>query len=90
MHLCDKPPFDSYREQLRALAAVRLQHRLCRAKAHAPVGCLAEEAVLIEPVSSPKFTANREINREFSEIRPSPVILASNQRVNSPASSQIP
>ncbi|MGC1747481.1 MAG: hypothetical protein WA778_05710, partial [Pseudolabrys sp.] len=27
------------------------------------------DAVLVEPVSAPKFPANREINREFRQIR---------------------
>jgi hypothetical protein len=27
------------------------------------------DAVLVEPVSTPKFPANREINREFRQIR---------------------
>src|SRR5262249_49671779 len=52
--------------------------------------CLAEDAVSCELVSAPKFSANREINREFSRIRPSTAIFGSNQRVDSIASSRIP
>jgi hypothetical protein len=33
--------------------------------------CLAEDAVHCEPVSAPKFPANREFNREFCRFRPS-------------------
>jgi hypothetical protein len=44
----------------------------------------------IEPVSVSKFPANREINREFCEIRSSRVNSTSSQRENSIASSRIP
>jgi len=30
---------------------------------------VAADAVAVEPVSTPKFPANREINREFRRIR---------------------
>jgi len=48
------------------------------------------DAVLVEPVSSPKFTANREKNREFCQIRPLCKILKAATRENSGASSEIP
>jgi hypothetical protein len=51
---------------------------------------VAEDAVLIKPVSAPKFPVIREINWEFCQFCPSGVILTSVQRVNSMASSQIP
>src|SRR2546430_12496572 len=35
--------------------------------------CVAEDAVACQPVSKRKFPDNREINREFREIRPSRV-----------------
>jgi hypothetical protein len=37
---------------------------------------LAEDAVHCEPVSAPKFPANREINREFCRFAPRSAILA--------------
>jgi hypothetical protein len=48
------------------------------------------DAVAVEPVSTPKFPANREINREFYQIRPPCEILKANTRVISKAFSQIP
>src|SRR6266542_1487018 len=51
---------------------------------------LADDAVLIEPVSGFKFPANREINREFRGVGPNSVILASIQPATSMACSQIP
>ena len=48
------------------------------------------EAVLIEPVSTSNFPANREINREFCEFRPSCTILAPNQGGHSMACRIIP
>jgi hypothetical protein len=52
--------------------------------------CVAEDAVSCEPVSAPKFPANRENNREFCRIWRSTVILASDQRADSIAYSGIP
>ena len=48
------------------------------------------DAVVVEPVSTPKFPANREINREFCQIRTLCEILKANTRANSKAFSQIP
>jgi hypothetical protein len=48
------------------------------------------DAVLIEPVSTPKFPANREINREFRRIRLLGAILKADTRANSEACSKIP
>jgi len=48
------------------------------------------DAVLVEPVSTPKFPANREINREFCQIRTHCKILKANTRTNSKTFSQIP
>jgi hypothetical protein len=52
--------------------------------------CVAEDPVLIEPVSAAIFPANREINRESCEIWHFHMILTSSQRVISIASSRIP
>jgi hypothetical protein len=52
--------------------------------------CMAEDAVLIGPVSAPRFPANREINREFCRFHPSGVIFASIRLINSMACSEIP
>jgi|GraSoiStandDraft_17_1057272.scaffolds.fasta_scaffold303952_2 hypothetical protein len=51
---------------------------------------LADDAVHCEPVSAPKFPANREINREFCRIRPSMAIFMSDQRADSIPYSGIP
>ena len=48
------------------------------------------EAVVIGPVSNPKFPDNREINREFFKFGPFSGILAPNQRANSIACRRIP
>jgi hypothetical protein len=48
------------------------------------------DAVTFEPVSIPKFPANREKNREFRQIRPLCQILKANTRAISKAFSQIP
>ena len=48
------------------------------------------DAVPVEPVSTLKFPANREINREFREIRPIDAILKADTRANSEACSEIP
>ncbi|MGB8893552.1 MAG: hypothetical protein WCD13_04440 [Pseudolabrys sp.] len=48
------------------------------------------DAVAFEPVSTPKFPANREINREFHQIRALGAILKADPRANSKASSEIP
>jgi hypothetical protein len=53
--------------------------------------CLTRSlAFLIEPVSNPKFPANREKNREFCEIRPPNTIFEPNPRVHSRACGKIP
>jgi hypothetical protein len=52
--------------------------------------CVVADAVTIEPVSIAKFPANREINREFHQIRPLCKILKVDARANSKASSEIP
>jgi hypothetical protein len=44
----------------------------------------------VEPVSTPKFPANREINREFHQIGPLCKILKADTRADSKASSEIP
>src|SRR5262245_22474202 len=51
---------------------------------------LADDAVSCKLVSSTKFPANREINREFCEIRPSTTIFVSVQRADSIAYDRIP
>jgi hypothetical protein len=48
------------------------------------------DAVVVEPVSTPKFPANREINREFCRIRPVCDILEADTRANSKTCSEIP
>jgi hypothetical protein len=48
------------------------------------------DAVTIEPVSTAKFPANREKNREFSRIRPLSAILKADTRANLEACSEIP
>jgi hypothetical protein len=48
------------------------------------------DAVTYEPVSTPEFPANREINREFREIRLLGAILHGSTRANSEACSEIP
>jgi hypothetical protein len=48
------------------------------------------DAVAVEPVSTPKFPANREINREFHQIGPLCKILKADTRADSKASSEIP
>ena len=52
-------------------------------------GCPAD-AVTCEPVSTFKFPANREKNREFRQIRPLCEILKADTRANSKVSSEIP
>ena len=51
---------------------------------------MVADAVAVEPVSTPKFPANREINREFYQIRPPCEILKANTRAISIPFSQIP
>ena len=51
---------------------------------------MVADAVAIEPVSIPKFPANREKNREFRQIRPLCEILKADTRANSKVSSEIP
>jgi hypothetical protein len=48
------------------------------------------DAVTYEPVSTPKFPANREINREFRRIRAPGAILIAGTRANSKACRKIP
>ena len=48
------------------------------------------DAVQVEPVSTHEFPANREINREFRQIRLLSAILKADTRANSKASSEIP
>jgi hypothetical protein len=51
---------------------------------------VVEDAVRYEPVSGAEFPANREINREFRQIRPLDAILNADTRANSEACSKIP
>jgi hypothetical protein len=51
---------------------------------------LVADAVIVEPVSTPKFPANRDINREFRQIRSLCEILNTDTRAISKAFSQIP
>ncbi|HET7384380.1 MAG TPA: hypothetical protein VFJ59_17565 [Pseudolabrys sp.] len=48
------------------------------------------DAVTYEPVSTPKFPANREKNREFRQFRPLRKIFKADTQANSKASSEIP
>jgi hypothetical protein len=50
----------------------------------------AADAVAVEPVSTLKFPANREINREFRRIRLLGAILKADMRANSEACNKIP
>jgi hypothetical protein len=49
---------------------------------------LVVNAVIVEPVSTPKFLANRDINREFRQIRSLCEILNADTRAISKAFSQ--
>jgi hypothetical protein len=51
---------------------------------------VAADAVAVEPVSTFKFPANREINREFRRIRPLGAILKADTPANSKACSKFP
>jgi hypothetical protein len=51
---------------------------------------LVADAVAVEPVSTPKFPANREINREFHQIRSLGAILKADTQTNSEACTKIP
>jgi hypothetical protein len=51
---------------------------------------LADDTVLIGPVSGPKFPDNREFNREFFKFGPFSTNLASNRPAISIACSKIP
>jgi len=51
---------------------------------------MVADAVQVEPVSTPGFPANREINREFCRIRLLGAILKADTRANSEACSEIP
>jgi hypothetical protein len=83
------------------LASARRWRKSCRPERSRPdltavalhigeTDCVAEDAVLIGPVSAPRFPANREINREFCRFHPSGVIFASIRLINSMACSEIP
>jgi hypothetical protein len=48
------------------------------------------DAVAVKPVSTPKFPANREINREFCQIDPLCAISKADTQVNSKTCSKIP
>jgi hypothetical protein len=52
--------------------------------------CVVADAVPYEPVSIPKFPANREKNREFRRIRLLVRNLNADRRANSEACSEIP
>ena len=51
---------------------------------------LVADAVTYEPVSTPNFPANREINGVFHRIRALGAILKADMRANSEACSKIP
>ena len=51
---------------------------------------MVADAVAVEPVSIPKFPANREINREFHQIRPLGAILRADTREDSKTYNEIP
>ena len=51
---------------------------------------MVADAVAVEPVSTPEFPANREINREFHQIGPLCKIRKADTRADSKASSEIP
>jgi hypothetical protein len=48
------------------------------------------DAVAVEPVSTPKFPANREINKEFGKIWPQRLFLVSIRRMNLMTCRKIP
>ena len=48
------------------------------------------DAVQVEPVSTAKFPANREINREFGRMRPLGAILKADTRADSKTFSKTP
>ncbi|HET7383856.1 MAG TPA: hypothetical protein VFJ59_14870 [Pseudolabrys sp.] len=50
---------------------------------------MVADVVAVEPVSTPKFPANREKNREFRQFRPLCKILKADTRANSKASREI-
>ena len=52
--------------------------------------CVVADAVLVEPVSNAEFPANREINREFRQIRSLRCDFEADTRANSAACSEIP
>jgi hypothetical protein len=52
--------------------------------------CVVADALWIEPVSTPKFPANREINREFCGFWRLAAILTPNRRAGSMVYNQIP
>ena len=51
---------------------------------------MVADAVVVEPVSTPKFPGNRKINREFCQIRTHSEILKANTRANPKACGKIP
>jgi hypothetical protein len=54
------------------------------------VDYVVADAVAFEPVSTPKFPANREKNREFCRIRPLSAILKADTPAISETCSEIP
>ena len=52
--------------------------------------CVVADAVQVEPVSTPNFPANREINREFRQISPLFDIFEAKTQANSKAFGRIP
>jgi hypothetical protein len=52
--------------------------------------CVVADAVVVEPVSTPEFPANREINREFRRICPLYETLKANTRAISKTFRKIP
>ena len=69
------------------MRAFRADYLAAENRVHAIV---AADAVAVEPLSTPKFPANREINREFCRIRSLCKILRADTRAISKAFSQIP
>lgn len=53
-------------------------------------GMVAADAVTVEPVSTAGFPANKEINREFRQIRRFNTIFIANTRANTAACTEIP
>jgi hypothetical protein len=62
----------------------------CGRVRNGPGGWLADDTVLIGPVSNPEFPENREINREFFSFGRFSAIFVPNRRANSAAYNKIP